>query len=184
MALVWFFRRNALDGVAWPDRRPARVSRWAGLLWAPVFIVAVNSVYLTTVPKDADAALVRYDPVHPPLGWLAYALGNPLDLMLCPRLNWGCRFLRVDHRTLVDKVRDEKALGVLRMNISNTTPEGDAEKAKAIAAIEGVFLRDRSLRFAVMAESRLYVADLIHADLRSADLSRATLSSADLSGAT
>ena len=87
--------------------------------------------------------------------------------MLCPGLNWGCRFLRVDHRTLVDKVRDEKALGVLRMNISNTAPEGDAEQkakaeqAKAIAAIEGVFLRNRSLRFAVMAESRLYVADLI-----------------------
>ena len=179
VALVWFFRRNALDGVAWPDRRPARVSRWAGLLWAPVFIVAVNSFYLTTVPKDADAALVRYDLVHPPpLGWLAYALDNPLDLMLCPGLNWGCRFLRVDHRTLVDKVRDEKALGVLRMNISNT------EKAKAIAAIEGVFLRDRSLRFAVMAESRLYVADLIHADLRSATLSSATLIGANLTGAT
>ena len=41
------------------------------------------------------------------------------------------------------------------------------------AAIEGVFLRDRSLRFAVMAESRLYAADLIQADLRSADLSDA-----------
>jgi hypothetical protein len=187
VALVWFFRRNALDGVTWPDRRPARVSRWAGLLWAPVFIVVGNRFYLTTVPEDADAALVRYDRVHPPPGWLTYALGNPLDLMLCPGLNWGCRFLCVDHRTLVDKVRDEKALGVLRMNISNTAPEGDAEqKAKAEqakAAIEGVFLRDRSLRFAVMAESRLYVADLIHADLRSADLSRATLISADLSAA-
>ena len=107
--------------------------------------------------------------------------------MLCPGLNWGCRFLRVDHRTLVDKVRDEKALGVLRMNISNTAPEADAEQkaeqAKAIAAIEGVFLRDRSLRFAVMAESRLYGADLIRADLRSADLILANLSGATLSGA-
>ena len=77
VALVWFFRRNALDGVAWPDRRPARVSRWAGLLWAPVFIVAGNWFYLTTVPEDADATLVRYDRVHPPSGWLTYALGNP-----------------------------------------------------------------------------------------------------------
>ena len=96
--------------------------------------------------------------------------------------------MRVDHRTLVDKVRDEKALGVLRMNISNTAPGGDAEQKAtteqaAIAAIEGVFLRNRSLRFAVMAESRLYVADLIHADLRSADLSFANLTGANLSGA-
>ena len=35
VALVWFFRRNALDGVAWPDRRPARVSRWAGCCGHP-----------------------------------------------------------------------------------------------------------------------------------------------------
>ena len=75
VALVWFFRRNALDGVAWPDRRPARVSRWAGLLWAPVFIVAVNLFYLTTVPEDADAALVRYDPgyLRRWVGWLTHS---------------------------------------------------------------------------------------------------------------
>jgi hypothetical protein len=49
-----------------------------------------------------------------------YITGNPLDA-LCPWLNWGCRFLRVDHRTLVDKVRDEKALAVLRMGVSKLT---------------------------------------------------------------
>jgi len=204
LALVWFFRRNPLDGSAWPKLRPARIRRWAGLLWAPVFIVAVNRLYLSTVPADADAMLVRYDPglgnrLVNPVGWLTYAGGNPLDLLLCPWLNWGCRFLRVDHRLLVDKVRDEKALGVLRMNISErakaaTAPEdnseqkAEAERAKAMAAIEGVFLRRRSLRFAVIAESRLYAADLIGASLsraylRDANLSNANLRDANLSGA-
>ena len=165
VALVWFFRRNAVDGSAWPKRRPARIRRWAGLLWAPVFIVAVNGLYLSTVPDNTDVNLVRYNPVVSKPGWLTYAGGNPLDLVLCPWLNWGCRFLRVDHRTLVDKARDEKALGVLRMAATapgnNSEQKAKAEQAKAMAAIEGVFLRDRSLRFAVIAESRLYAADLI-----------------------
>ena len=201
VALVWFFRRNTLDGSAWPKRRPARIRRWAGLLRAPIFIVAVNLLYLSTVP--ADAKLVGFDPAGVKLGWLAYAGGNPLDLLLCPRLNWGCRFLRVDHRTLVDKVRDEKALGVLRTNISElvkaaTAPGDNSEQKaeakrkamaaieaerKAMTAIEGVFLRRRSLRFAVVAESRLYAADLSNADLSNADLSNADLDGADLRAA-
>jgi hypothetical protein len=109
VALVWFFRRNPLDSSVWPERRPARIRRWVGLLWAPILIGTVNLVYLGTVPGDADARLVRYDRMEP------YRAGNPLDIVLCPQLNWGCRFLRVDHRTLVDKVRDEKALAVLHM---------------------------------------------------------------------
>jgi hypothetical protein len=194
VVLVWFFRRNALDGSAWPERRPARVRRWAGLLSAPVVIMVVNWLYLSTVPADADAKLVRYDPIDPgnPERLLAYAVGNPLDLVACPWLNWGCRFLRVDHRTLIDKTWDEKALGVLRMNASewrdaeeggDWTKKANAERAKAMAAIEGVFLRNRSLRFAVLDESRLYAADLIDADLRNAKLTEADISHARLGGA-
>jgi uncharacterized protein YjbI with pentapeptide repeats len=191
VALVLFFRRNALDGSAWPERRAAKVRRWARLLVAPVFIVAVNGVYLSTVPADADAKLVRYNLTDPanPHRLSAYAVGNPLDLLSCPGLNWGCRFLRVDHRTLIDKAWDEKAVGVLRMKISELmdTEEGgdarqkaNAERARAMAAIEGVFLRNRSLRFAVLNESRLYAADLIEADLRSATLTEADIFSARL----
>jgi uncharacterized protein YjbI with pentapeptide repeats len=195
-ALIWFFRRNALDGSPWPEQRPARVRRWAGLLLAPVFIGAVNLFYLNTVPAAANPKLVHYNQRDGdnPQGWLDYAAGDPLDLLFCPRLNWGCRFLRVDHRTLVDKVRDEKALGVLRIGIREAaqalggTPEKmaeeqKAERAKALAAIEGVFLRDRSLRFAVLAESRLYAAELLEADLRGASLFSARLDGANLRGA-
>jgi hypothetical protein len=41
---------------------------------------------------------------------------------------------------------------------------GGPEVATALAGIEGVVLRDRSLRFAVLDQSRLYAADLIGAD--------------------
>ena len=46
--------------------------------------------------------------------YLIVALGQPLDIVLCPSLKWGCRYLRVDHRTLVDHVSDEKAIADLR----------------------------------------------------------------------
>jgi uncharacterized protein YjbI with pentapeptide repeats len=85
--------------------------------------------------------------------------------------------LRVDHRTLVDKVWDDKAMTVLR------TVDSGEEAAKALAGIEGVVLRRRSLRFAVLDESRLYDADLTGASLRSTDLSGAKLNGAKLSGA-
>jgi hypothetical protein len=59
--------------------------------------------------------------------------------------------LRVDHRTLVDKVWDGKAMAVIR------TGDSGEEAAKALAGIEGVVLRERSLRFAVLDEDRLLI---------------------------
>jgi uncharacterized protein YjbI with pentapeptide repeats len=75
-------------------------------------------------------------------------------------------------------------VGILRMDTSalaqevtaqggNLEQKATAERVRAMAAIEGVFLRNRSLRFAVLDESRLYVADLIGADLRNASLTEA-----------
>ena len=158
----------------------------------PPLIIFLNFCWLGTVPADVDPRQVR--------GFQSWFV-QPLDA-LCPQLNWGCRFLRLDHRTLIDKVRDEKALAVLRMDISQLTKVlaaeatalGDnpdqkpiaekkalAERARSLAAIEGVFLRGRSLRFAVLTDSRLYAADLIGANLIGADLSGARLNDADLS---
>jgi hypothetical protein len=175
-ALIWFFRRNTLDGSAWPERRLPRVRRWAGLLLAPILIGAVNGFYLGTVPPEADENLVRYPPLRllrflPEIKienwWLAkHFLHQPLDEVLCPWLTWGCRFLSVPHRLLVDKARDETAVITLH-------GDRDVESAKektALGAIDGVFLPARSLRFVVLFESRLYGAELSGADLRSAHL--------------
>jgi hypothetical protein len=204
-AVGLFFYRNSRPPVGRIDRRPTLV------IMLPALIIVLNLCWLGTAPADTDPEQVRgYRP------WLV----QPLDA-LCPRLNWGCRFLRLDHRTLVE-VRDEKALAVLRMDsakltealaVEATAPEDNldqiakkkarTERAKSLAAIEGVFLRGRSLRFALLAESRLYAADLIganlsganlrgtdlsgshldHADLRGTDLIGANLSGANLSNA-
>jgi uncharacterized protein YjbI with pentapeptide repeats len=189
-ALVWFFHRAPLDASA-PQRESRRakasrwarvpwlpaivmwLSHWAKLLWLPVIVMGLNLVYMNVVP--VEARLVRYDlPV--PDTWRQYlldAFDNPLDVVLCPSLNWGCRYLRVDHRTLVDHVWDDKAMADLR--------RGGADQAK-LAAVEGLVLRGRSLRFAVLGESLLFNADLIGADLRKASLNNALLPGAKLAG--
>jgi uncharacterized protein YjbI with pentapeptide repeats len=181
--LFWFFARNPLygDGV---ERVPIwrQAVRWSVVIGLPCLMIFLNLCWLGTVQADAAARLVRYDPedfywvVTPPKPSLSQVVRDPLDLIICPQQKWGCRFLRVDHRPLVDKVRDEKALAVLRVGAD--LPTDSIEVKTALAAIEGVVLRNRSLRFAVLADSRLYAADLIGADLTGADLTHG----ADLRG--
>jgi uncharacterized protein YjbI with pentapeptide repeats len=177
--LVWFFRRSALDGSQTEDNnRPGKAKRWAKLIWLPLTIISLTLVYLNVVPAEADISLIRY--LGPPFyesllertqEYLANAVNEPLDTVLCPSLKWGCRYLRVDHRTLVGHVWDDKAMVDLI--------RGDTDKGK-IAAIEGLVLRDRSLRFAVLDGSFLFAADLIGTDLRRASLQFADLSDAKL----
>jgi uncharacterized protein YjbI with pentapeptide repeats len=178
VALVWFFRRDPLGGSAWPERRTARVLRWSRLLCVPAALVALNLFYLKVVPADEDGSLVRYRMYHPDENfreWLSHnPAKRPLDLVLCPWLNLGCRFLNVSNRTLVGKVWDEKAMVELRT--------GSLGREKALAGIEGVELQDRSLRFAMLDGSRLYAADLFGADLRNATLFSANLIGANLIG--
>ncbi len=153
------------------------------MLWLPAIVMGLNLVYMNVVPAEADVGLVRYGEqpdvlfdqplLKRTLRYLADVIDNPLDVALCPSLKWGCRYLRVDHRTLVEHVWDEKAMADLR--------GGSADQAK-LAAIEGLVLRDRSLRFAVLdeSESSLFAADLIDADLRQASLRNARLRGAKL----
>ena len=47
---------------------------------------------------------------------------QPLDLVLCPTLHWGCRYLTVDHRTLVGHVWKPEAIADLRAGKSE--PQG------------------------------------------------------------
>jgi hypothetical protein len=75
-------------------------------------------------------------------------------------------------------VPKEEAISALR------APDRDADKVRiALPAIEGVYLRGRTLRFANFNESQLYGADLTGADLTRADLTGADMKGADLSHA-
>jgi len=120
---------------------------------------------------------MRYDggPLTPgeggPPTW-SEVVGQPLDVVLCPLLKWGCRYLQVEHRTLVDHVWDNKAMAALRSD--------GVDHAEALAGIEGVVLRERNLRFSVLDDSRLYGADLTGADLSKARLIDARLLSVKL----
>jgi uncharacterized protein YjbI with pentapeptide repeats len=176
-ALVWFISRDPLSVArAERTRLRRRALRWGLLIGLPALLIGLNFYWLGTAPPHAAPRLVRYDPEDPywnrdhPKPWVAR---QPLDLWACPRLNWGCRFLRVEHRPLVDKVWDDKAMAELHAGSST-------EQTKALAGIEGLVLRDRSLRFAVLDESRLYAADLSGADLRQANLRNASLPGARL----
>jgi hypothetical protein len=178
-ALVWFFKRNPVN--RWAPQPESWLPR-TRLLGLPAAIMGLNLVYLNVVPVAADVRLVRYEgqPTKVRKGPLLRSLvqymvdagKQPLDVALCPLLDWGCRYLRVDHRTLVDHVWDDKAIVDLR--------SGSTEQAKSLAAIEGLVLRNRSLRFAVLDESSLFASDLSGADLRNATLREARLPNARL----
>ena len=180
--LAWFFARNPFYDDKAKDvpvrRRAVHLRLVVGL---PALVLLLNFAWLGTAPPEADSDLVRYDPRSAhwkfPFSKPSFAdvVRQPLDMLACPGLNWGCRFLRVDHRTLIGKVWDDKAVAELRT--------GAPERAKMLPNLEGVELRGRSLRFIVLDESRLYAADITGADLRNASLTDADLSGARLSGA-
>jgi uncharacterized protein YjbI with pentapeptide repeats len=177
--LTWFFVRDPFHVGETKDLLNRRRAVRGGLLFgAPALVLLLNFAWLGPASPEADPALVRYDPrserwkVHGPPSF-ADVVRQPLDILACRGLNWGCRYLRVDRRTLVDHVWDAKAMADLHST--------GAEPAKALAGIEGVVLRGRSLRFAVLDASRLYAADLVGADLRGASLEKSNLLGATLS---
>jgi|GEM_PF-1494677 len=105
-------------------------------------------------------------------GWALIIASQPLDHFLCPWLNWGCRYLRVERQTLIGKAWDPSEIIEFR--------KGKTEYFKSEIGVDGVKLRSRNFRFAALKEIRLYAADLFETDLRKADLSNAHLQNANL----
>ena len=185
--LVWFVHRHRQRGELLGG--PFNV-RWPLAWLLPMFILALDLFYLNApgannkTVRDGDGGV----------NW-SESYKQPLDLVMCPTLQWGCRYLTVDHRTLVGHMWKPEAIADLRT--------GKDEPQGSLAAIEGIVLRSRSLRFAKFDESRLFAGDMIDSDLshatflsaqlqgvnlgfahlRGADLRRANLSGANLSAA-
>jgi uncharacterized protein YjbI with pentapeptide repeats len=186
--LVWLLRRQRIAAAKRPRFGIRWLRWWIGLLWAPVALVAANVAWVNVLGYGGP--LVQGTPADT---WrrflqeidLSELLLQPLDLLCLSPFKWGCRFLTVDHRTLVGHVWKEEAVAALRT--------GEGNSRTALAAVEGAYLRGRTLRFANLNESRLYSADLIQADLfrasvigtdlRGADLCEATLFGANLGDA-
>jgi uncharacterized protein YjbI with pentapeptide repeats len=166
--LVWFFRRAGSGPSMIPGTIWRRLWLWTRLLWAPVLVVLAAGYWLK-IPGP-DAAVVRFEAGQDhPKWWQAWP--QPLDLWFCPVVGWGCRFLVVDNRTLIARVWKPEAIAEFR--------NGTCDKP-TLAAVEGAFLRYRTLRNAALDQSALYGADLIGADLRHADLHVASLCGAKL----
>lgn len=181
--LLWFLRRPwAIASTA------AKARRW-GLAGA-LLVGSADLAWLHVPSADDDtvrqpAAIYRWpwrNQIELPY-WLAVTANlprQPIDLWLCPELKWGCRFLSVTYRPLVAKVWDSKTFVEIRAGAILT----DSRKA----AIEGISLRNRVLRFADLTGSELYAADLTGAQLQratltDANLERSILREAKLSGA-
>ena len=185
--LGWFVSRFVAKAPP-ANGAASRLRAFAGLLLAgtaAVWVTIFDLRYLN-MPDPDDAADVqtveqgRDRPSATPV-WRVALDRQPLDLLLCPQLRWGCRFITADHRTLIAKVWDDKAIPTLRLGT------GDGLEA-AHKAIEAVRLNDRSLRFADFRSSLLFDAvfagaDLRHASLQFASLQGASLFNASLQGA-
>jgi uncharacterized protein YjbI with pentapeptide repeats len=162
---------------------------WLGLLWLPAAVIGLNLYYLKIVPQSADAQKVRYFETREVRDhyfitrWAlllvdAFYHNNPLDVLFCYKWNWGCRYLRLDNLTLVEHVWDEKAIEELRGGRGDTSDPSN--HSDPLAAIQGLALQHRFLRFASLQGSMLFAVDLTGADLTGAQLHAAVLSRAIL----
>ena len=104
-----------------------------------------------------------------------HALTQPVDLVLCARTGFGCRYLTVTDRAIVPKVWEARGLVEMRA--------GDPVDDRRKAAIDVAVLTGRTLRYANLGGSQFFAANLAGADLRGADLSRSNLKGANLGDA-
>jgi hypothetical protein len=170
LLLAWFFFRQRRRGG--PSGKTSRIGWMLFLMFCLSVPAIVTADWFYLRVARADDETVRAADAGPK--W-SEAYKQLLDLGLCPQLHWGCRYLRIDHRTLVGRLWNPQA-------IADSQPKPQ-DTGKWTAAIDGASLVSRVLRFAKFDDSRLYAADLSSADLRHATFLRADLAGANLTQA-
>ena len=162
LLLIWFFRRQRPSGDS--------VLRWLfkrGRFVLPVLVLGFNFAWCrvpsaeeTTVGagKQADSFIEVFL--------------QPVDLLLCPHVGFGCRYLSVPGRTLVGKVWDNRTFVELRA--------GKPLDEDRRAAFEPLVLQNKRLRFANLSGSQFFNVDLTGADLQHARLDEAWMTRAEL----
>jgi uncharacterized protein YjbI with pentapeptide repeats len=184
LLLIWFFRRQRPSGDS--------VMRWLfkrGRFVLPVLVLGFNfawcrvpSAEATTVGagkwEELKRELFGLRPDRSDLNSkqrvdLAIAsLRQPVDLLLCPHVGLGCRYLSVPGRTLVGKVWDNGAFVQLRA--------GEELDGKRRAAFDPLVLQNKRLLFASLSRTQFFNVDLSGADLRGATLDGAFMQQAQL----
>ncbi|QNT70579.1 pentapeptide repeat-containing protein [Defluviicoccus vanus] len=135
--------------------------------------VAIFSLIYVQVPAVDDGRIRFYDlpKSEQERSWPRRFFDQPLDMVLCPEFGWGCRHLRLNNRKLVGtQTRDDALWKVLTES-----------RAGALAAIDGLSLRERTLRYANFNGSRALKVDLVGDDLRHASFWNAAFQGASLS---
>ena len=162
LLLIWFFRRQRPSGDS--------VLLWlfkGGRFVLPVLVLGFNFAWCrvpsaeeTTVGagKQADSFIEVFL--------------QPVDLLLCPHVGFGCRYLSVPGRTLVGKVWDNRTFVELRA--------GKPLDEDRRAAFEPLVLQNKRLRFANLSGSQFFNVDLTGADLQHARLDEAWMTRAEL----
>jgi len=179
----WFMRRGLHRAIAMVP-----VLRRERLLWLPLAVLVadlcwcrVPSAAATTVGDGKTVFSVAAPRMSPRVdetwfGYIAAAIADPwvhpVDLILCPYVKLGCRYLSVPGRTLVAKVWDNTAFVELRA--------GQELDERRKASFDKIVLRDRMLRFANLSNSLMFMADLTDAQMAGASLYRARLQGATL----
>ena len=182
LLLIWFFRRQRPSGdsvLLWLFKR--------GRFVLPVLVLGFNFAWCRVPSAEATTVGARkweelkrelFGPDRSDLNSkqrvdLAIAsLRQPVDLLLCPHVALGCRYLSVPGRTLVGKVWDNGAFVQLRA--------GEELDGKRRAAFDPLVLQNKPLRFANLARTLFFNVDLTGADLRGATLDRASMQQAQL----
>ena len=185
LLLIWFFRRQRPSGdsvLLWLFKRgrfvlPALVLGF-NFAWCRVPSAEATTVGAGKWEELREQLFLRPDAALSPKQRvdLAFAsLRQPVDLLLCPHVGLGCRYLSVPGRTLVGKVWDNGAFVQLRA--------GEELDGKRRAAFDPLVLQNKRLRFANLSRTQFFNVDLSGADLRRATLNGAFMQQAQLNGA-
>ncbi|MCA3368706.1 MAG: pentapeptide repeat-containing protein [Roseomonas sp.] len=165
LLLIWFFRRQRPSGDS--------VMRWLfkrGRFVLPVLVLGFNFAWCRVPSAEATTVGAGKQAES-----FSEAFQQPVDLLLCPHVGLGCRYLSVPGRTLVGKVWDNRTFLELRA--------GEELDGKRRAAFDPLVLQNKRLRFANLSGSQFFNVDLSGADLRGATLDGAFMQQAQLNRA-
>ncbi len=175
LALLGWFAWRLPGRAGWPWLNGTRPRIRVVPLLAAVAALALAGADLAWMRVPAAEETTVGEPDLFPEKVMPHALTQPVDLVLCARTGFGCRYLTVTDRAIVPKVWDARGLVEMRA--------GDPVDDRRKAAIDVAVLTGRTLRFANLGGSQFFAANLAGADLRGADLSRSNLKGANLAGA-
>jgi len=178
--LVWFYSRQRLRfGLQIPHWRPALIAIiFANLVWLGV---PGENAWTITAGQNIDKSLKTENLLR-----IIYAPLQPLDILICPITNWGCRYLNV--KGLVIAQDDSDAVSLDRHSGGSKPGPYVMGRSLMFAKLDGLDLSGATfdgstLKHASLQNTQLNNASFVNSDLAAANLTMAQLQGANLSNA-